>query len=203
MTTGLLVVDVQADFCEGGSLAVRGGAAVARGVSALLRRRQQGPTAYPVVVASRDWHDADSDNGGHIALPPAEPDFVLSWPVHCVAGTPGAAYHSDFDVSSVTHHVRKGQGFPAYSAFEGVLDDGTQLADLLGGQGVDALDVVGIATDHCVLASARDALGLGLRVRVLTDLVAGVAADPSEAALRELRLEGAALTTLDGPAAER
>lgn len=188
MERALLVVDVQVDFCEGGSLAVPGGAEVAGRVTELLGRRPNG-----LVVASRDWHDAESDNGGHIALPPAVPDYVTSWPVHCISGTPGAAYHPDLDIAALTHEVRKGQGVPAYSAFEGSLDDGTRLADLLRSQGIDRLDVVGLATDHCVFASARDALALGLRVRVLTDLVAGVAAGPSAAALEALATAGAEL----------
>lgn len=191
MTRALFIVDVQNDFTEGGALGVDGGDAVARGVSAHLAAHAG---EYAVVVASRDWHDADSDNGGHIALE-GEPDFTDTWPVHCVAGTAGAEYDPGLDVSAVTHHVRKGQGIPAYSLYEGTTDDGGTVAALLTAHGVTEVDVTGIATDHCVRASALDAIEHGLHVRVLTDLVAGVAADASEAALAELAHAGAELVT--------
>lgn len=187
MARALLIVDVQNDFTEGGALAVEGGDAVAAGVTALLAARSGD---YAVIVASRDWHDADGDNGGHFS---AEPDYRDSWPVHCVAGTDGAAYDPLLVIDAVTHHVRKGQGKPAYSMFEGVSDDGETVGDILSAHGVVAADVVGIATDHCVRASALDAIAHGVRVRILTDLVAGVAPAPSEAALAELAHAGAEL----------
>lgn len=183
----LLVIDVQRDFTEGGALGVTGGAAVAAGITAYLRAN---PGRYGAVIASRDWHDADNDNGGHFAGD-AAPDFVDTWPRHCVAGTPGAEYHPDFDATLADVHVRKGQGQPAYSIFEGVTDAGEELIDVLDARGIDAVDVVGIATDYCVLASARDALDTGRDVAVLTDLVAGVAPESSAAALAELRDAGA------------
>lgn len=186
MTSALFIVDVQNDFTEGGALAVQGGDAVAEGITRLLSERAG---EYDLVVASRDWHDADSDNGGHFA--DGDPDFVDTWPVHCVAGTDGAEYDPLFDTARVTHHVRKGQGEPAYSLFEGTTSDGETVADLLERHGVDRIDVVGLATDHCVRASALDALAHGRRVRVLTDLVAGVAPESSTAALDELRGKGA------------
>jgi nicotinamidase/pyrazinamidase len=186
-TRALLVVDVQNDFTEGGALGVDGGAEVARGISRLL---DADPEAYDVVIASRDWHDADNDNGGHFH---PEPDYVDSWPEHCVAGTSGADYHPDFATHHVDIHVRKGQGIPAYSAFEGTTDSGGTLHAELDRLGVTDVDVAGIATDHCVLASALDALGSGRRVRVLTDLVAGVAPAPSAAALDRLAAAGAEL----------
>jgi len=185
MTRALLIVDVQNDFTEGGALGVAGGDAVASGVSALLA-----DTAgeYAVVIASRDWHDPDSDNGGHIS---EQPDFVDTWPVHCVADTEGAAYDPLLDTSAVTHHVRKGQGIPAYSMFEGVTELGERTGEVLADHGVSEVDIVGIATDHCVRASALDAIAHGLRVRVLTELVAGVGAHSSAAALDELAHAGA------------
>ncbi len=186
MTRALLVVDVQNDFTEGGALGVDGGAAVAARISEHLRRHRRD---YDLVVASRDWHDGDTDNGGHFATT-AEPDFVDTWPVHCVAGTPGAEYHPALDLSAVDAHVKKGQDRPAYSAFEGTLDDGEPLAALFEDRGVTDVDVAGIATDYCVRASALDALGTGARVRVLTDLIAGVAPASSAAALVELRAVG-------------
>ncbi|MTE22681.1 isochorismatase family protein [Microbacterium sp. ZXX196] len=189
MSRALLIVDVQNDFTEGGALAVAGGDAVAAGVTRLLNERARD---YAVIVASRDWHTAGESNGGHIA---ADPDFVDTWPPHCIAGTPGAEYDPWLDPAAVTHHVKKGMGIPAYSMFEGATDDGRAVAGILRGAGVEEADVVGIATDHCVLASARDALGEGIRVRVLTDLVAGVSADASAAALDELVGAGATLVT--------
>jgi len=195
MTRALLIVDVQNDFTEGGALGVDGGQAVAEGITRLLADRAG---EYDVIVASRDWHDADGDNGGHFAVGPdgelREPDYVDTWPPHCVAGTEGAEYDARLDTSAVTHHVKKGQGRPAYSMFEGVTDDGSTVAAVLAERGIETVDVVGIATDHCVRASALDAIAHGQRVRVLTDLIAGVAAAPSEAALAELAHAGAEVT---------
>ncbi len=187
MSRALLIVDVQNDFTEGGALGVEGGAALAGRITEHLAGHGD---AYAVVAASRDWHDAANDNGGHFS---DHPDFVDTWPVHCVAGTPGAEYHPALDLCRVGVHVRKGQGRPAYSAFEGVGADGRGLAEVLAEGGITDLDVVGIATDHCVRASALDALGAGLQVRVLPGLVAGVAPAPSAAALEELRAAGAAV----------
>lgn len=181
MSRALLIVDVQNDFTEGGALAVAGGDAVAEGITRLLAERAGD---YALVVASRDWHDAEGDNGGHFAT--GEPDFVDTWPVHCVAGTPGAEYDPLLRTDAVTHHVKKGQGKPAYSMFEGVTDEGATVGDLLAEHGIVEVDVVGIATDHCVRASALDAVAHGQHVRILTDLVAGVAPEPSEAALAEV-----------------
>jgi nicotinamidase/pyrazinamidase len=189
MTRALLIVDVQNDFTEGGALGVDGGDAVAAGISRLLAAHAGD---YSVIIASRDWHDPDSDNGGHIS---DAPDFVDSWPPHCIAGTAGAEYDPALDTGAVTHHVKKGQGRPAYSMFEGVTDDGSTVAAVLAERGIETVDVVGIATDHCVRASALDALAHGQHVRVLTDLVAGVAREPSEAALAELAHAGAELAS--------
>jgi len=187
MSRALLIVDVQNDFTEGGALAVAGGDAVATAVTTFLAAHA---ADYQVIIASRDWHDADGDNGGHFA---ETPDFVDSWPVHCVADTDGAAYDPLLVTTSVTHHVRKGQGRPAYSMFEGETEAGETVGAILTAAGVLSADVVGIATDHCVRASALDAIAHGVRVRILTDLVAGVAQEPSEAALAELVHAGAEL----------
>lgn len=188
MTRALFIVDVQNDFTEGGALGVAGGDAVAEAISAHL---QTHAADYAIIVASRDWHDPDGDNGGHFAA--GEPDYVETWPVHCVAGTEGAEYDPGLDVSAVTHHVKKGQGKPAYSLFEGTTDDGLTAADLLTAHGIVEIDVVGIATDYCVRASALDAVAHGQHVTILTDLVAGVADASSEAALAELAHAGAVL----------
>jgi nicotinamidase/pyrazinamidase len=187
----LFVIDVQNDFTEGGSLAVAGGKAVARGITDYLRAD---PDRYDVVIASRDWHDGMSDNGGHFATS-AAPDFVDTWPSHCVAGTTGAEYDPGLDESLIDIHVRKGQGVPAYSIFEGTVFDaagaGETIAQKLDELGVTDIDVAGIATDYCVKASALDALGTHRRVRILSDLVAGVASGSSAAALEELTEAGA------------
>lgn len=179
MATALLIVDVQNDFTEGGALAVQGGSAVAERIGAFLSAE---PGRYDLVLASRDWHDADSDNGGHFT---DEPDFATGWPVHCVAGTPGAEYHPAVPVEAIDVHILKGQGRPSYSAFEGVTDEGESLSELLTRRGVTHLDVVGLATDYCVRASVLDAQSSGLTVRVLDDLIAGVSPGTSAAALRE------------------
>ncbi len=185
---GLLIVDVQNDFTEGGALGCDGGAAVAAGITAFLAGAAE---RYDVIIASRDWHDADNDNGGHFAAAGSDPDFVTTWPVHCVAGTHGADYHPDFDTRFVTHHVRKGMGIPSYSMFEGVTDDGRSVVDVLDTHAITAVDVVGIATDYCVLASSQDALGAGRDVRVLTDLVAAVSPETGQKALADLVVQGA------------
>jgi len=190
MSSALFIIDVQNDFTEGGALGVDGGAAVAAGISRYL---DENPDRYDVVFASRDWHDGTNDNGGHFATG-AEPDYVTTWPPHCVAGTPGAEYHPDLDTSDVDVHIRKGQGKPAYSIFEGETPEGVPLRDVLDDREVTDVDVVGIATDYCVRASALDALHEGKRVRVLTDLVAGVAPTTSTAALDELREAGIEVT---------
>ncbi|GEK79530.1 isochorismatase family protein [Agrococcus baldri] len=183
MSRGILIVDVQNDFTEGGALGTQGGAAVAAAISEHLRTH-----GYDLVAASRDWHDAEGDNGGHFAT--GEPDFVDTWPVHCVAGTPGAEYHPALDALAIDVHVKKGQGEPAYSAFEGVTDDGETLAEVLEEQGVDELDVVGIATDHCVRASALDAALAGITVRVIDGLTSAVSPETRATALDEMRDAG-------------
>ncbi|MBW9095500.1 isochorismatase family protein [Microbacterium jejuense] len=188
MSKALFIVDVQNDFTEGGALGVEGGDAVAQGISQFLVTHAED---YAVIIASRDWHDGDNDNGGHFAA--GEPDFVDTWPAHCVAGTEGAEYDPGLDTAAVTHHVKKGQGKPAYSLYEGTTDQGETVSQLLDAHGVVDVDVVGIATDYCVRASALDAIEHGRHVRVLTDLVAGVAPASSEAALAELAHAGAEL----------
>src|SRR3954471_4019215 len=130
MARALLVIDVQNDFTEGGALGVDGGAAVADGIPRDLAEHKRD---YDVVVASRDWHDGDNDNGGHFAA--GEPDFVATWPVHCVGGTPGADYHPALAREAIDVHVKKGQGVPAYSIFEGTTDDGRTLTDVLTDRG--------------------------------------------------------------------
>ncbi|NMO04279.1 isochorismatase family protein [Gordonia sp. TBRC 11910] len=183
--TALIVVDVQNDFCEGGSLAVAGGAAVAAAVTELARD-------YPVVVATRDYH---IDPGTHFS---DTPDYVDTWPPHCVVGTDGAAFHPDFDASVAAAIFSKGAYTAAYSGFEGTLDDtqdppSATLGEWLRDNDIHAVDVVGIATDHCVRATAVDAAHAGLRVRVLLDHTAAVAPETTETALAQLRAAGVEL----------
>jgi nicotinamidase/pyrazinamidase len=184
---GLLVVDVQNDFCEGGALGVEGGAQVARGITDFIAEHSP---EYAVIVASRDWHDADNDNGGHFAQDGEAPNFVTTWPVHCVAGSTGAEYHPDLTLPDHTLHVKKGQGVPSYSMFEGHSDDGRTVEEILTAAGVSEVDVVGIATDHCVRASALDARGAGFEVRVLSDLIAAVSPDTERSARAEMTEAG-------------
>jgi len=188
MSKALFIVDVQNDFTEGGALAVEGGDAVAARISQFLATHAED---YALIVASRDWHDGDNDNSGHFAA--GEPDFVHSWPVHCVSGTEGAEYDPGLVTDAVTHHVKKGQGRPAYSLFEGTTEAGETVAALLDAHGVIDVDVTGLATDYCVRASALDAIERGRHVRVLTDLIAAVAPASGEAALAEMAHAGAEL----------
>lgn len=176
----LIIVDVQNDFCEGGSLAVTGGADVARHISHLLANQ----TEYAHVVATKDFH---IDPGDHFS---ESPDFVHSWPRHCVVGTGGEEFHPQLRPGAVDAVFTKGQYSAAYSGFEGSDDDGTSLAEWLRRRGVEEVDVVGIATDYCVKATAADAVANGFRTRVLSDLIAGVAPESSEKALDELRAAG-------------
>jgi nicotinamidase/pyrazinamidase len=169
----LLVIDVQVDFCEGGALACSGGAAVA---AAITQHIKANGSEYDFVIASRDWHTPNDSNGGHFPL----------WPLHCIAGEPGADYHSALDNSLVDFHIKKGQGSHGYSFFEGSTDEGETAAQLLERLGVTDIDVVGIATDHCVRASALDAKELGFNTRVITSLTAGVDARTTEAAIDEM-----------------
>ena len=184
---GLLIVDVQNDFCEGGALGVAGGGAVARGISDYLKDHAG---EYALIIASRDWHDADNDNGGHFAPKGTHPDFISTWPVHCVAGTDGAKYHPDLATEAVAFHVKKGQGVPSYSMFEGTTDEGHTVEGLIFSHSISEVDVVGLATDHCVRASALDARKAGVSVRVLRDLVAAVSPVTEESALEEMSKAG-------------
>jgi nicotinamidase/pyrazinamidase len=178
MAKALLVVDVQNDFCEGGSLAVAGGAAIASKISDYLKSSD-----YDLIVGSRDWHDSDNNNSGHFADSGSDPDYTNSWPRHCVAGSHGADYHPNLASELIQTHILKGQGAHGYSAFEGVTEDSESLAEVLKVNGINELDVVGIATDHCVLASALDANKLGLKVRVISSLTAGVSPESTEKAI--------------------
>lgn len=179
MARGLVIVDVQNDFCEGGSLAVTGGAAVAAAISSFLAGHH-----YDAVVATRDYH---VDPGPHFS---AEPDYVDTWPPHCRVGTPGADFHPALDTGPIEEVFSKGEYSAAYSGFEGASADGTTLADWLRARSVDTVDIVGIATDHCVRATALDARSEGFDTRILLDLTAGVAPETVASALTNLRAAG-------------
>ena len=183
MSRALFVIDVQNDFCEGGALACQGGAQVAANITTYLKSSK---SDYDFVIASRDWHTPNSLNGGHFPTQGNEPDFVNTWPLHCIAGEPGADYHPNLDASLIDIHIKKGQGKPGYSIFDGITDTGEKLQELIQRLGVTEVDVVGIATDYCVRASALDANNFGLQVRVITSLTAGVSAASTEAAIDEL-----------------
>jgi len=182
MGCAVIVVDVQNDFCEGGSLAVAGGAAVAAAISDRLDTG-----GYDHAVATRDHH---VDPGRHFGSPP---DFVDSWPPHCVIGTGGVEFHPNLRTDHLEAIFDKGAFQAAYSGFEGASADGADLATWLRDRDVDAVEIVGIATDHCVRATALDAARAGIATTVRLDLTAGVAAATVATALQELRDAGVTL----------
>lgn len=175
----LIIVDVQNDFCEGGSLAVAGGGKVAYDISRLVAE-----SSYDHVVATRDAH---IDPGAHFS---DDPDFVDSWPVHCVVGTPGAQFHRDLRIDPIEATFDKGNYEAAYSGFEGADADGASLTEWLRAHDVSRVDVVGIATDYCVRATALDAAEHGLATRVLLDFTAGVGHESTARAIADLRTAG-------------
>ena len=169
----LIVVDVQNDFCPGGALAVPDGDAVVEGVNRLAAESG-------FVVATRDWHPPDHGSFAEQGGP---------WPVHCVAGTPGAELHPGIDSELIDVVVDKGQvaDREGYSGFEG-----TSLERLLREREVDAVDVVGLALDYCVKATALDARRAGLAVTVHRGATRAVEVQPGdgERAVAELRAAG-------------
>ncbi|BAX93062.1 pyrazinamidase PncA [Mycobacterium shigaense] len=179
----LVIVDVQNDFCANGSLAVAGGDAVAGAINRYLAGRP----GYQHVVATQDFH---IDPGDHFS---EHPDFSASWPPHCIAGSHGAQFHPSLDTGPIEAVFRKGAFEAAYSGFQGVDEDGTALLDWLQQRGVDEVDLVGIATDHCVRRTAEDAARAGLTTQVLLDLTAAVAPDSAAAAMAEMRAAGVEL----------
>lgn len=181
MSTAIIVADVQNDFCEGGSLEVPGGADVAARISDLL-----GIADYDYVAATRDHH---INPGAHFS---GRPDYIDSWPPHCVVGTGGLELHPNLDQSRIQAIFDKGEYRAAYSGFEG-LSAGTPLREWLRERGVDTVDIVGIATDHCVRATALDAAANGFTTTVRLDLTAGVARSTVENALVQLRAAGVRL----------
>ncbi|MCX0269273.1 nicotinamidase [Nocardia zapadnayensis] len=183
MKRALIVVDVQNDFCEGGSLAVSGGARVAELISEYLAENR-----YDAVVATRDYH---IDPGAHFS---ETPDYLDSWPPHCRVGTPGADFHPQFDTAAVQEVFSKGEYSAAYSGFEGASTAGETLTEWLRARDIGAVDIAGIATDHCVRATALDAVAAGFTTRILLGLTAGVAPATVEKALDELNGAGVELS---------
>jgi nicotinamidase/pyrazinamidase len=183
--SALIVVDVQRDFCEGGSLAVSGGGPLASRLSAFMAAQ-----SYPLVVASRDWH---VDPGEHFAASATQPDYASTWPHHCVAGTPGADWQPELRLPDGVVVVSKGAYEAAFSAFEGRDDRGRTLSEVLDEAGVDCVDVVGIASSYCVRATALDAVKTGFTTRVLTGLVVDVNPAVTPATWAELEAAGVRL----------
>lgn len=192
MSKALIIVDVQNDFTEGGSLGVEGGHQAARDISTHLEKRG---SEYELVVATRDWHKPNSDNGGHIS---PEPDFIDTWPPHCVIGTKGAEYHPELWPSDGRYphdEVLKGEGVPAYSGFEGTNKAGKNLREILAEANIKEVDVVGIAFDYCVKETSLDALKAGFNARVLKNLTAAIHPDgPAESTM-----EQAGISMADAP----
>jgi len=212
MSRALIIVDVQNDFCEGGSLAVKGGAEVSAAISEYVDAHHG---QFDHIVATQDWH---IEPGTHFS---ENPDFVDSWPPHCVAGTPGAELHPDLDTEYIQAYFRKGQFTAAYSGFEGILapedevptgdrkpgalplpedaesvtagsfadEDAIGLDDWLQSHDVEDVVIVGLATDYCVMATALDAVQAGYSVTVARNLTAGIAPDLDDA-YAEMELGG-------------
>ncbi|WP_207344130.1 isochorismatase family protein [Arthrobacter sp. E3] len=201
MAKALIIVDVQNDFCEGGSLAVAGGAALATEISEMLAET----TDFDFVAATQDWH---VEPGSHFS---ETPDFRTSWPVHCVAGSKGAALHRNLDTEDIDAYFRKGKYDAGYSGFDGLLapedevavgereahesvtennESPVSLDDWLRENDIDDLVIVGIATEHCVRATALDAVNAGYNTTVLRDFVAGIDEDAIEETLEELEDAG-------------
>lgn len=190
MSRGLIVVDVQNDFCEGGSVPVTGGARIATKIADLVE--ESAGLDYQYVVATRDHH---INPGSHFSN---NPDFKDSFPVHCVAGDEGGEFHPHFAPAVTGGKVDaiffKGAHSSSKSGFEGADEEGTSLTDWLRARGVDDVDVVGIATDHCVRATALDAVKAGFRARVRLDYSVGVAPDTITAAVDDFHRAGIAVS---------
>lgn len=179
MSRALIVVDVQNDFCPGGSLPVDDGDMVAEAISFYMASEEH---LYSSIVASKDWHPNPVYQNRFMGKPhfshfSETPDFKDTWPVHCVAGTDGARFHRALDVYSIDRVFLKGQSTAAYSAFEGKSLEGIYLNDWFNVWDITEVDVVGLALDYCVRATALDAVTFGFETTVLTSLTAPVHAD--------------------------
>jgi nicotinamidase/pyrazinamidase len=186
----LIVVDPQRDFCEGGALPVEGGDEVVGLIAGYVENHGED---FAIVVTTRDWHEPDSDNGGHFAAPGSAPDYRITWPVHCVQGTSGADYAPAFAaiLDLVDAEILQGQGNPGYSGFHGTTSDGRTLEQVLREADIDDVEVVGLATDYCVSATAIDAASTpGRTVTVVFDLCRGVKVATTNAALSAMLAAG-------------
>jgi nicotinamidase/pyrazinamidase len=190
MRRALIVVDVQSDFCPDGSLAVPGGDIVATRISEWIGSSRE---RYELVVATMDWHPPP-DGPRPFAHFSNDPDYTTAWPPHCVADTTGAELHPNLSLPADTIIIRKGQNAAAYSGFEGNDVQQRPLAKVMRLNGIDCVDIVGLATDDCVKATAVDAWAHGLAVRVLSPMIAGVSLDSTERALEEMGAIGVTVT---------
>lgn len=185
----LIVVDVQNDFCEGGSLGVPGGAGVAQAISAYAAEHRDD---YALVVATLDWH---VDPGAHFAPDGEDPDYERTWPAHCRAGTPGAELHPGLRLPDGAIVVSKGEHAAAFSGFEGHDGAGRSLDTVLNEQGITDVDVVGIATSFCDKATALSSAAAGYRTRLLLPLCADVPGTDTGATVAELENAGVDVRT--------
>ena len=187
-TDALIIVDVQNDFCPGGSLAVTGGDEV---VPVLNQYIEQFRRAKLPIIATRDWHP---ENTRHFKI------HGGLWPPHCIQGTKGAEFHADLALPDDVVIVSAGMApdEDGYSGFDGKDENGAGLADLLRTRGVDRVFIGGIATDYCVKETVLDALRHGFKVVLLEDAVRGVnlRPDDSERAIADMVRAGASTSTL-------
>lgn len=194
MRNALLAVDLQSDFVQEGSLPVPNGLQVAAQVARHIRHFK---TEYDFVVASRDYHEDPQD---HFS---ATPDFINTWPPHCVIGTPGVAFVPPIQnlvrEKLIQTVVSKGRHAAAYSAFEGVDARGHYLVDVLKEQRIDHIDICGIATDYCVRASALDARKNAFQVRILVNLCAAVTETTGLQAIEEMKAAGCQIQAATAP----
>jgi nicotinamidase/pyrazinamidase len=168
MKSALIIVDVQVDFCEGGRLAVEGGNEVADRIKKYV---EQGAT-YDLIVKTRDFHNPYSDNDGHFAPEGTEPNYKTNWPVHCTSGSEGVRLHPD--VARLPGELfSKGWDANDYSGFAGRARNHL-LNTVLQQNDITHVDVVGIAGDYCVRATALDAVKHGYDTMIFPSLVASV-----------------------------
>lgn len=192
MSRALIVVDVQKDFVEGGSLAVEGGLEVASKIHELITN-VEAKKFYHKIIATKDWHNPLSNNGHHFS---ESPDFVDTWPAHCMANTDGAQFANGLDALHFDDEFHKGWDEPAYSGFQGTSARNftTSLQSYLTAYEIVNVDVCGIASTHCVKETVFDALARGYNVRVLSQLSVGVGGqDAHQRALAEMEEAGAVI----------
>lgn len=193
MTRALIVVDMQKDFCPGGSLAVPGADRVAYAIADCIRQFPSNTLRYQHIIATKDWHLPGDSNGGHFS---DNPDYASTWPPHCVQGTDGARFHAaltEIVYTRLDATFYKGQGRPDYSGFQGktptMYGEYRYMLEWLQERRVSELDIVGVATEYCVLATALDAVENGFNVRIPVSLTAAVGGDEArDNAIRRVML---------------